>query len=720
MKYPLYPHQQLALRWMIDSEEGNNKGGILADDMGLGKTISTLALMVSRRSSDKIKTNLIVGPVALIKQWEIEIKKKVNPRHQLRVLLYHGKAATFETMRKYDVVLTSYGKLSAEEKRSQTWEEDHPGQDPAASEDLAKSCPLMHPKSRFYRVILDEAQCIKSPFTYQSAGAARVRATHRWCLTGTPLMNGVFDLWALLRFLNIRPYSCQSSFTIAFGCLTPKSDRARANVSEAAKNKALRTLRILLKSIMLRRMKTSMLDGKALLTLPPKTEEVVHVVFDEEEREFYTALEAKTKVTFDQYLSAGTVGRNYSNVLVLLLRLRQACCHQHLNLDIDYVGTFETTRDQMISLAKSLGADVVRRLKDTCREGFACPICLDAVMDPTIVLPCGHSSCGECFATFVGACDENHLRAGDDRKPLKCPECRGQINTRHVINLAAFKAVHMPETELGSETPSNAGDDNLSVAEPAAGPAGQDKTDRNGNIQDVVVKGNESDNNTKGKAREGKGKNKLTKVEPYTLKSLRMEARKNLTEYNRYMEYLRTRWMPSTKVDKCCEILESIQESGDKTLVFSQFTFLLDLLEIPIMHHLGIKCCRYDGSMSRNKRDAAIQEFQDPTSDTKVMLVSIKAGNSGLNLTAANHVIIMDPFFNYFVENQAIDRAHRIGQRKPVKVYRILVKDTIEDRIVDIQDNKRRMVDAALDEGEFKQLGRMSLQDIQYLFYGRE
>lgn len=75
LRYALYAHQQLALQWMMDSEKGKNQGGILADDMGLGKTLSALALMVSRPSSDRIKTNLIVGPVALLKQWEIEIKK---------------------------------------------------------------------------------------------------------------------------------------------------------------------------------------------------------------------------------------------------------------------------------------------------------------------------------------------------------------------------------------------------------------------------------------------------------------------------------------------------------------------------------------------------------------------------------------------------------------------------------------------------------------------
>lgn len=117
LRYPLYPHQQLALKWMTTSEEKKNKGGILADDMGLGKTISTLALLMSRQSSDRIKTNLIVGPVALVKQWEVEIAKKVKRPHRLSVFMLHGKAATYDDLRRYDVVLTTYGKLGFEEKR---------------------------------------------------------------------------------------------------------------------------------------------------------------------------------------------------------------------------------------------------------------------------------------------------------------------------------------------------------------------------------------------------------------------------------------------------------------------------------------------------------------------------------------------------------------------------------------------------------------------------
>lgn len=292
---------------------------------------------------------------------------------------------------------------------------------------------------------------------------------------------------------------------------------------------------------------------------------------------------------------------------------------------------------------------------------------------------------------------------------------------------------HQTESEAQSDEDSS---DSESEDDDEVDNADVDEVDSNGNLKDFVVGGeddeNDEDDNVVREPRrhvpkkahkrsksKGKAKEK-EEIKPYMLKELRTQAKKNKADYKRYMKYLKKNWLSSAKVTECCRILQTIQESGDKTIVFSQFTFLLDLLEIPIKYELGIKYCRYDGSMTRQQRDKAALDFQDATSSTKVMLVSLKAGNAGLNLTAANHVVIMDPFWNPYIEKQAVDRAHRIGQQKPVQVHRLLVKETVEDRIIALQEQKRQFVDAALDEGESKQVGRLSLQDLQYLFNGRD
>lgn len=134
----------------------------------------------------------------------------------------------------------------------------------------------------------------------------------------------------------------------------------------------MKRLQGVLKAILLRRTKKSQIDGKPIITLPPKIEEIAHVVFSDDEQEFYKSLENKTQLQFNKYKKAGTVGKNYSNILVLLLRLRQCCCHPHLIIDFEAeappAGSAELTEYQMIELAKTLEPDVVSRLLGA--EGF--------------------------------------------------------------------------------------------------------------------------------------------------------------------------------------------------------------------------------------------------------------------------------------------------------------------------------------------------------------
>ena len=164
------------------------------------------------------------------------------------------------------------------------------------------------------------------------------------------------------------------------------------------------------------------------------------------------------------------------------------------------------------------------------------------------------------------------------------------------------------------------------------------------------------------------------------------------------------------------EILQNVMENTnrEKTIIFSQFTSLLDLVEIPVLEK-GWGFRRYDGSMSSTARNEAVEEFTDKP-NCRIMLVSLKAGNSGLNLVAASQVILLDPFWNPYIEEQAIDRAHRIGQLRPVEVHRILVPDTVEDRILQLQEKKRGIIEGALDEKAAQNVGRLGTRELAFLF----
>ncbi len=168
----------------------------------------------------------------------------------------------------------------------------------------------------------------------------------------------------------------------------------------------------------------------------------------------------------------------------------------------------------------------------------------------------------------------------------------------------------------------------------------------------------------------------------------------------------------SIKLDELArEITENI---GDhKALIFSQFLGMLALIKAKL-DELGVKYEYFDGSTSAPDREKAIQSFQNNT-EVRVFLISLKAGGVGLNLTAADYVYIVDPWWNPAVEQQAIDRTHRIGQTKNIFAYRMICKDTIEDKILQLQEKKRALAkDIISDDATF--VKALTREDVEYLF----
>ncbi|OHA15450.1 MAG: hypothetical protein A3H57_02725 [Candidatus Taylorbacteria bacterium RIFCSPLOWO2_02_FULL_43_11] len=169
----------------------------------------------------------------------------------------------------------------------------------------------------------------------------------------------------------------------------------------------------------------------------------------------------------------------------------------------------------------------------------------------------------------------------------------------------------------------------------------------------------------------------------------------------------------SAKLDMFNELIEEMSENKRKVLVFSQFTEMLDILGKELdsrkLSYL------YLSGKTRNRQELVDKFNSDP--ETTVFLISLRAGGTGLNLTAADNVIIFDPWWNPSVENQATDRAHRIGQKKSVNVYRFITKGTIEEKIVALQKKKRYLFDSIVDESKdlFKKLTWDDVQDLLQL-----
>ncbi len=171
----------------------------------------------------------------------------------------------------------------------------------------------------------------------------------------------------------------------------------------------------------------------------------------------------------------------------------------------------------------------------------------------------------------------------------------------------------------------------------------------------------------------------------------------------------------STKIEFLMETLETILEENQQAIIFSQFTTYLDIIQT-YFREKHWKFSRIDGSQSINKRQEQVEQFQ--SGKTPIFLISLKAGGVGLNLTAASYVFIMDPWWNPAVESQAIDRAHRIGQKNTLTVYRPIIKGSVEEKVLKLQEEKKQLFQDLLSSDADDQAfsGRLTMKDFEMLF----
>ncbi|HFE37975.1 MAG TPA: DEAD/DEAH box helicase, partial [Gammaproteobacteria bacterium] len=167
----------------------------------------------------------------------------------------------------------------------------------------------------------------------------------------------------------------------------------------------------------------------------------------------------------------------------------------------------------------------------------------------------------------------------------------------------------------------------------------------------------------------------------------------------------------SAKLDTLLEMLAELLDEGRKILIFSQFTSMLAIIET----HIQAASIRYSKLTGQTKnRDAAIDKFKQGEAD--VFLISLKAGGVGLNLTEADTVIHYDPWWNPAAENQATDRAHRIGQNKAVFVYKLITENTVEEKILALQAKKQGLMNGLYDQDNSGMDMKLSAEDLEALF----
>ncbi|OQE44418.1 hypothetical protein PENCOP_c002G02862 [Penicillium coprophilum] len=695
------------------AQEQHCRGGILADEMGLGKTIEMLSLVHSHRidpdpqvsnglssvndlarmpnSSGVVPapyTTLVVAPTSLISQWESEALKAGT----LRVLVYYGsdKAVNLRDLcceSRYatapQVIVTSYGVVLSEFRQL------------ALQSALGPSTNGGLFSVEFFRVILDEAHVIKNRRSKSAKACYELKAAHRWALTGTPIVNRLEDLFSLVRFLKVEPWSNFSFWKTFITVPFESKEYVRA----------LNVVQSVLEPLVLRRTKSMKTpEGEPLVPLPKKTVTIEEVELPKQEREIYDCIFTRAKRTYNDNVVAGTLLKSYSTIFAQILRLRQTCCHPIMTRNKDIVAEEEIaavaanstnefqddmdlqelinqfTRENANAESQDTPGTMVKFTAHALRQiqtesSGECPICCEEPMVDPAVTACWHSACKKCLEDFL----QHQMNKGVE---ARCFNCRAPVdgkNTFEVVRHPSSNSISLGDDAAGNTPPTN--------SQPAP-------------------------------------RISLRRIHPLSPSA-----------------------HTSAKIHALINHLGRIP-ANTKSVVFSQFTSFLDLIG-PQLSRVGISYLRLDGSMPQKARAAVLTEFtkaesftdddivdmddtpgrSEPTKTSAptpsapaptVLLISLRAGGVGLNLTTASNVFLMDPWWSFAIEAQAIDRVHRMGQTRDVNVTRFVVKDSIEGRMLRVQERKMNIAGSlglkiGGDDGD-PDKGKERLEELKMLF----
>ena len=716
----LKEYQLKGLNWLANLyEQGIN--GILADEMGLGKTVQSISVMAYLAEVHDIwGPYMVVAPASTLHNWQQEITRFVP---EFKVLPYWGSAADRKVLRKFW------------DRKHNTYKKDAPFHILITSYQLVVSDVAYFQKMRWQYMILDEAQAIKSSQSSRWKCLLGFHCRNRLLLTGTPIQNNMQELWALLHFIMPSLFDSHDEFSEWFS----KDIESHAQSNTTLNEDQLKRLHLILKPFMLRRVKKHVQKE-----LGDKIEQDVFCELTYRQRALYKNLRNQISI-MDLIEKATLGDDQDSGTLMnLVMQFRKVCNHPDLFERADttspfFAGCFAETASfvregpnvhvgystrnsieyNLPRLVWSEGGRLYKADKNNEKAGFRNKY-LNHLMNiwtpeniresssgndsfsflrfadtsPEEVYHASHSdvfSRAAALATrenrlgrlkvvydepgeenFVPAHALLQVNARLDRKPLAEITKEGVLGDLMNISGSVWRDSGLGRLEQAARPRASAAPIEVTCEGTRAPNAEREDT----LFSLPMRKSLYGPNSIEEKALVTRN----IPPERYPTSSLLPQPDSEKKRFtNIAVPSMRRFVTDSGKLAKLDHLLFKLKEEGHRVLLYFQMTRMIDLME-EYLTYRNYKYCRLDGSTKLEDRRDTVHDFQTRP-DIFIFLLSTRAGGLGINLTSADTVIFYDSDWNPTIDSQAMDRAHRLGQTKQVTVYRLITRNTIEERI---------------------------------------
>ncbi|KAH9643982.1 hypothetical protein HF086_004243, partial [Spodoptera exigua] len=667
-------YQLKGMNWLANLYD-QGISGILADEMGLGKTVQCIAFLC--HVAERLGVwgpFLVVSPASTLHNWQQEMQRFVP---DFKVVPYWGSPSERKILRQF-------------------WERKDLHTRQAAFHVVVTSYQIVVSDLKYLNrvswqyMILDEAQAIKSSASMRWKLLLGFSCRNRLLLSGTPIQNSMAELWALLHFIMPTLFDSHEEFNEWFS----KDIESHAENKSTIDEKHLSRLHMILKPFMLRRIKKDVENE-----LSDKIEIMVHCPLTIRQKLLYIALKKKIKIEELLHYSVGAesghnVDKNFtSNLMNLVMQFRKVCNHPELFERRDVRSPFSMQVDDY-HIPKLVAEDCIL-IRSTPSKRHLLYNKL-SILVPEYVQRSNNGEFGSkedyddgCFAfmRFIDLSPMELFRimlcgwlfaVNKKHMLLICPD--GDVLRKRKEDSLLWKDLLFTDPLWIQGGPFYTHTEHVIHYMPETI---EHKAMRIRNLRDS----RQTEMLSEIKTEEG-GVIAVPQLEvpdvPFVERPPVSRSIRSFLNFDsgRFWISIDKNQLVSDagKLTALDSLLKRLKERGHRVLIYSQMTKMIDLLE-EYMWHRKHKYMRLDGSSKISARRDMVADFQART-DIFVFLLSTRAGGLGINLTAADTVIFYDSDWNPTVDQQAMDRAHRLGQTKQVTVYRLICKGTIEERIM--------------------------------------